>query len=88
MANFNVNFISDSSDDESIFITQQTRDDNVNNQAIESLNLEELMNSLKDSVVGSITSLDGSDMESNENEEIPIASRYQTMVEEISDDEE
>ena len=63
--NFNLEFVDDSDDDNSLFITQTPREDrevdvvNVNDQSVEDLDIENLMESRMDSAIGSVASVDG-----------------------------
>ena len=81
MANFNIHF--PESDDLSMLMQRDNEDSNVNDIPID--DMEELMNSSKDSAVCTIASFDGN-KSGSDSKIINVAERYKPMVEDISYD--
>ena len=86
MANFKVQFL-DSSDDESIFIILESKHENVNDIPVVDLDLEILLNTLKDSAVGSDFCIHSSDSEDN-GPTLSIAEHYKPIVKDLSESDE
>ena len=91
-ANFDLKLL-DSSDDETIFITQMPRvvnsdEENVNDKSVSDLDLEGLLNTTNDSAIGSVASVKGSDNESEKEENLSKSPKiYCPVVEDISGSE-
>ena len=82
--NFNLGYLNESSDDETIFITQTPKvsveEENVNDKSVSDLDLEELLCTSKDSAIDSVASIGGSDKENNSDEEQNLGANILPVV--------